>query len=102
MAIAQRSFNVQVNGHDGWVEVELEELEDRSAEVTMARISLGDAVRAAAKAEMGEPIEAEILLLPGVIVIEVKLMREGGPIWVDVDAITATMSPARDKPRPSP
>lgn len=101
VAVAQRSFNVQVNGRDGKIEADLEEHEDRSAEVTMAKITLGDAVRAANKAHSGEPAEAEILLLPGQTVIEVKLMRERGPIWVEVDATTAAVSPLRDKPRPS-
>lgn len=101
VAVAQRSFNVQVNGRDGKIEATLEEHEDHSAEVTMAKITLGDAVGAANQAHSGEPVEAEILLLPGQTVIEVKLMREGGPIWVEVDATTATVSPLRDKPQPS-
>ena len=102
VAIDRRSFNVQVNGQTGAVETVLEEHEDRSIDVTMSKITLADAVRAALKAHAGEPMEAEILLLPGLTVIEVKLMRDDGPIWVEVDATTAAVSEPRDKPRPSP
>ena len=68
----------------------------------MSKITLTEAVHAALKAHAGEPMEAEILLLPGLTVIEVKLMRDEGPIWVEVDATTAAVGEPRDKPRPSP
>jgi tRNA A-37 threonylcarbamoyl transferase component Bud32 len=102
VAVGTRAFNVQVDGRDGHIEVELEEHEDRSLEIGMAKVTLIDAVLAANRAQAGDAAEAEILLLPGLAVIEVKLVRADGPIWVDVDAESAAVSPARDKPRPSP
>lgn len=96
-AVGDRTHNVVIDGADGRVVEELEEDDNHSVDVQVAKVSLVAAVQAAEKIVAGRTIEAEILLLPGRAVIEVRLLRDGRSVWVDVDGVTGAISTERSR-----
>ena len=97
-AVKDRTYNIVIDGNDGTVIEQLEEDGDHSVDVKMTKLPITEGVQAAERATSGRAVEAGILLLPGRPVIEVKLLRDGKPIWVDVDGITAEVSSERSRP----
>jgi eukaryotic-like serine/threonine-protein kinase len=97
-ARGQHTLNVVIDAGTGAVTDVQQEDEDHSAEVRLAGIELVDALRKVQKEVDGQAIEAEILLLPGRAVVEVKLVRDGNAFWVDLDDTTGVISEARKRP----
>ncbi len=94
-AVGQRTYNVVIDGKTGGIVEKLEEDGDHSLDVQMSRMPLTTAVRTAERAVSGRAVEAGILLLPGRPVVEVKLIRDGVAVWVDVDGVTGRVSSER-------
>lgn len=94
-AVGQRTYNIVVDGNNGGIVEKLEEDGDHSLDVQMSRMPLTTAVRTAERAVSGRAVEAGILLLPGRPVVEVKLIRDGVAVWVDVDGVTGQVSSER-------
>ncbi len=88
LAEGDRSVNVIVDATHGGVVERIDEDEDHSAEVEACKIELAAAVQAALSKAPGRAYEAEILLLPGRTVVEVKVMRDHKPVTVHVDGVT--------------
>src|SRR5262245_35753589 len=89
VAKGDKSVNVIINAADGKVEEKADEDEDHSAEVKASRITLAAAVEAALKKEKdGTAVEAEMLVRGEKSVIEVKVVRDGKLVGVNVDGAT--------------
>ncbi len=84
-AQGKQTINVVIDAKQGHVAKLLPEDEDHSADVAVVGVALPDALRAALKQVPGTAVEAEILLLPGRAVIQVKFIRDGKSLWVDVN-----------------
>lgn len=97
-ALGQNTLNVIVDARTGSVTDVQQEDEDHSAEVRLAQLELVDALRKVQARVDGQAIEAEIRLLPGRAVVEVKLVRNGSAFWVDLDDATGVISKARQRP----
>jgi serine/threonine-protein kinase len=96
-AVRGRTVNVVIDARNGSLVEKLEEDGDHTIDVQMARVSLLDAVQAVQKAAPGRAVEAGIMLLPGRAVIEVKLIRDGKAVWLDVDGVSGAVSAERGK-----
>ena len=90
-----RTINVVVDAIKGVVVKQQPEDEDHSLDVSSSRIGLVDALKRALKQSPGVAVEAQILLLPGRVVIEVKIIRDGKPVWVAVSGATGEVSGER-------
>ncbi len=91
-AAGNHTINVVVDAVKGEVVKQLSEDEDHSLDVSSARIGLVEALDRAHKNSPGTAVEAQLLLLPGRVVIEVKIIRDGKPVWVAVNGATGEVS----------
>ncbi|MDZ4812717.1 MAG: protein kinase [Pseudomonadota bacterium] len=101
-AAGKRTINVVVDAVNGVVVKQLAEDEDHSLDVSSARIGLVDALERARKHSPGTAVEAQLLMLPGRVVIEVKIIRDGKPVWVAVNGATGEVSGERLKSLDTP
>ena len=92
LARGDKSVNMMIDAGDGSVLEKLIEDESHAAEVRMSQVTLHDAVQSALQEAPGTAIEAEIMLLPGRAVVEVKVLRDGKPVLIEVDAATGKAS----------
>lgn len=83
-------LELELDAADGRIVDREEEDEDRSREAA-ARVTLAQAVAAAAAARPGQAVSAEILERDGGLVIEVRILAEGGTRAVQVDASTGVV-----------
>jgi eukaryotic-like serine/threonine-protein kinase len=97
-AQATQTINVTIDANQGIITKQHTEDEDHSIDVASSRIGLIDALERVQSRVSGTATEAEIVLLPGRAVVEVKFLRDGKPIWVDINGISGEMSAERGRP----
>lgn len=99
LVAGKRTLNVVIDAIDGRVKQKLDEDEDHRADIERLGISLREATQIAERATGLRAVEAAVLLLPGQVVIETKLLREGKPVWIDVDGESGAPSTERRRRR---
>ncbi len=99
LVAGKRTLNVVIDAIDGHVKQKLDEDENHRADIDRTGITLRQATLIAEKATGLRAVEAAILLLPGQAVIEIKLLRDGAPVWIEVDGESGAASIERRRPR---
>lgn len=99
LAVGNHTLNLAFAASDRHFLRRIDDDEDHSDAVTVCRLPLTEAIRTAQKAGNGRAVNAEIQLLPGVAVIEIRLERDGKRVWMDIDCATGRASAERNQSR---